>query len=57
MQVDVVLITYNQEQYVAQAVEGILMQRVNDDVQVRVIVADDCSKDKTLEIIKSYEKK
>ena len=33
------------------------MQRVNDDVQVRVIVADDCSTDKTLEIIKSYEKK
>lgn len=57
MQVDVVLISYNQEQYIAQALESILMQRVNDDVQVRVIVADDCSKDKTLEIIKSYEEK
>lgn len=57
MQVDVVLISYNQEQYIAQAVESILMQRVNDDVQVRVIVADDSSKDKTLEIIKSYEEK
>ena len=57
MSVDVVLITYNQEQYIAQAVESILMQRVNDDVQVRVIVADDCSKDKTLEIVKSYEEK
>jgi glycosyltransferase involved in cell wall biosynthesis len=57
MQVDIVLISYNQEQYIAQAVESVLMQRVNDDVQVRVIVADDCSKDKTLEIIKSYEEK
>ena len=57
MQVDVVLISYNQEQYIAQAVESILMQRVNDDVQVRVIVADDCSTDNTLEIIKSYEEK
>ena len=57
MKIDVILITYNQEQYIAQAVESILMQRVNDDVQVRVIIADDCSKDKTLEIIKSYEKK
>ena len=57
MQVDVVLISYNQEQYIAQAVESVLMQRVNDNVQVRVIVADDCSKDKTLEIIKSYEEK
>lgn len=57
MKLDIILITYNQEQYIAQAVKSILMQRVNDDVQVRVIVADDCSKDKTLEIIKSYEEK
>lgn len=57
MKLNIVLISYNQEQYIAQAVESILMQRVNDDVQVRVIVADDCSKDNTLEIIKSYEKK
>ena len=57
MKLDIILITYNQEQYIAQAVESILMQRVDDDVQVRVIVADDCSKDKTLEIIKSYEEK
>lgn len=57
MKLNIVLISYNQEQYIAQAVESILMQRVNDDVQVRVIVADDCSKDRTLEIIKSYEEK
>ena len=57
MKLDIILITYNQEQFIAQAVESILMQLVNDDVQVRVIVADDCSKDKTLEIIKSYEEK
>ena len=57
MQLDILIISYNQEQYIAQAVESILMQRVSDDVQVRVIVADDCSKDNTLEIIKSYEEK
>ena len=57
MTVNIILITYNQEQYISQAVKSILMQRVNDDVQVRVIVADDCSKDKTLDIIKSYEDK
>ena len=55
--VDVVLITYNQESYIAKAVESILMQRVKDDIQVRVLVADDSSTDKTLEIIKSYEEK
>lgn len=57
MKLDIILITYNQEQYIAQAVESVLMQRVNDDVQVRVIVADDCSYDNTLDIIKSYEEK
>ena len=57
MKLDIILITYNQEQYIAQAVESILMQRVNDDVQVRVIVADDCSIDNTLQIINSYEEK
>lgn len=55
MKLDILLISYNQELFISQTVESILMQRVNDDVQVRVIVADDCSKDKTLEIIKSYE--
>lgn len=57
MEIDIILITYNQEQYIAHAVESILMQRVNDDVQVRVIVADDCSTDNTLHVIKSYENK
>lgn len=57
MNVDVILISYNQEKYIAQAVESILMQQVNNDIQLRVIIADDCSKDNTLEIIKSYEDK
>lgn len=56
MKVDVILITYNQEQYINQAIESILMQCVNDDIQVRVIIADDCSMDNTLDIIHSYEK-
>lgn len=57
MVVDIILITYNQKQFIAQAVEGILMQHVNKEVQIRVIVADDCSTDKTSQIIKSYEEK
>lgn len=48
---DIILVTYNQEQYVQQALNGILIQRVNQDVQVRIIVADDCSKDNTLSLI------
>lgn len=55
MGVDVVLITYNHEKYIAQALESILMQELN--MPIRVIVADDASGDATLEIIKSYEEK
>lgn len=55
MKIDIVLVSYNQEHFIAQAVDSILMQRVKDDVHVRVIVADDCSTDRTLDIIKSYE--
>lgn len=31
-----------------------MMQRLDDDVQMRIIVADDCSTDGTLDIIKTY---
>lgn len=54
MSIDILLVTYNQEQYIQQALDGILIQRVNPDVQVRIIVADDCSTDGTLNIIKTY---
>lgn len=46
--------TYNQSQYTRQVLEGILMQRVNSDYTVRIIVADDCSTDGTLDSIKTY---
>lgn len=49
---DILLVTYNQEQYIQQALDGVLMQRVSPDVQVRIIVADDCSKDNTLVCIR-----
>lgn len=54
MKVTVILITYNQEIYIRQAIESILMQRFNGDLEL--IVADDCSTDATLNIIKSFEK-
>lgn len=52
MSVDIILITYNQERYIRQAVESIFLQQVADDVKVRVIVADDHSTDGTLERIR-----
>lgn len=51
--VDVILCCYNQEQFIAKALESILCQKV--DAEVRIIVADDSSTDKTLDIVKSYE--
>ncbi len=51
------LITYNQEKYVETALEGICMQILDDDVKMRIIVADDCSTDQTFDIIKSYKNK
>ena len=53
MDIDIILITYNQEKYVSQAVESILMQKTN--CNVHVIIADDCSTDSTLDIIHSYD--
>lgn len=52
MSIDILLVIYNQEQYIQQALDGILMQRVNPDVKIRIIVADDCSTDNTLHLIK-----
>ena len=51
IKIDILLVTYNQEQFIRQALDSILMQRLNDDVRLRIIVADDCSTDKTYDII------
>ncbi len=49
MGLSILLITYNQEKYIQQCVESILMQEAPFDVEI--IVADDHSTDTTLEII------
>ncbi len=56
--VSVVMITYKHEQFIAKAIEGVLMQKC--DFEVELIIADDCSPDKTEEkvfqIIKNHPK-
>lgn len=47
--VSVCMITYNHEKYIKEAIEGVLMQIV--DFEMELIVADDCSSDKTGVII------
>ena len=48
-------ITYNHEHYIAQALEGFLMQKT--DFPFEIIVHDDASTEKTADIIREYEKK
>lgn len=50
--IDIILFCYNQEQYIEQALRSIYAQELPEGVSARIIVADDCSPDKTLEIIK-----
>ena len=47
--VSVVMITYNHEKYIQQAIEGVLMQQVNFPVEL--IIADDASPDQTESIV------
>ena len=50
--VTVYLSTYNQEEYVAQALDSILMQKTTFDFEI--IAADDCSTDGTQAVIMNY---
>lgn len=55
MKVNVILITYNHAEYIRQTLESILMQETIHDIEI--IVADDCSPDKTVDIIREYQDK
>lgn len=46
------MITYMHEAFIAEAIEGVLMQEV--DFPVELIIADDCSPDKTNQIVSNY---
>ena len=52
--IDILMATYNGEKYLKEQIESILNQTYQN---IRLIISDDCSKDKTREIIKEYEKK
>jgi glycosyltransferase involved in cell wall biosynthesis len=50
--VSVVMITYKHEEFIVEAIEGVLMQEVNFPVEL--IISDDCSPDGTAEIVQKY---
>lgn len=52
--VSVHMITYNHEQYIADAIEGVLKQQVNFSIEL--IISNDCSTDNTHVIVERYAK-
>lgn len=54
IKISVFIVTYNQEMYVAQAIESVLQQSVKP---YEIIVSDDCSSDGTWSVIQSYQTK
>lgn len=53
--VSVIMLTYNHERYVRQALDSVLMQNV--DFGYEILVGDDASTDGTIEILREYEAK
>lgn len=52
--IDVLLATYNGEKYLKEQIDSILEQTYKN---IRLIISDDCSKDRTPEILKEYQQK
>ena len=53
--VSICCITYNQEKYIAEALDGFLMQNTNFNYEI--IIGDDCSTDATRSIIEDYSER
>lgn len=53
IRVSIFMLTYNQEQFIAQTIESIVMQKTNFKYQL--VIGEDCSTDATYSICKSYE--
>ena len=50
--VSIFMLTYNQEAYISQAIEGVLMQKTNFNYQL--VIGEDCSTDTTRDICETY---
>jgi glycosyltransferase involved in cell wall biosynthesis len=53
--VSVVLITYNHERYIAQAIESVLAQQT--DFPYEILISEDCSTDSTQDILSVYQQR
>jgi glycosyltransferase involved in cell wall biosynthesis len=55
MKVSVCMITYNQEKFIAQAIESVMMQETDFDYEL--VIGEDCSTDRTRDICTAYQEK
>ena len=55
VRVSILCLAYNQEKFIRQALESIMMQKTNFDLEV--LIHDDASTDKTQDIIREFQKK
>jgi len=53
MKVSALIVTYNQERYVAEAIESALRQQASFPYEI--VISEDCSTDGTREIVRAYE--
>ncbi|MDZ8259587.1 glycosyltransferase [Nostoc sp. ChiQUE01b] len=55
MKVSVLMVTYNHEDFIAQAIESVLMQKVYFEYEL--VIGEDCSTDNTRQIVIEYQRK
>ena len=55
MKLSVAMITYNHEQFIAQAIESVLAQKV--DFEYEIVVGEDCSTDGTRAIVTDFSRR
>ena len=55
MKLSIIMLVYNHERFIAQALESVLMQKT--DFEYELIIGEDCSSDGSREIIRSYKKR
>ena len=55
MKVSVLVIAYNHEQFIVQAIESVLCQETSFDFEI--VVGEDCSHDRTRDILRDYQER
>ena len=53
--ITIIMPSFNKEKYIGEALDSVFMQETTYDYHI--IIADDCSTDKTVEIVKEYQSK